>query len=264
MFVMTLSRSKLKKAGLGIMCCALVACSVLLGRYISTRAVSAAAGTVTTIESAQDIQAWFAGYGMEVDGASITADKVKIPRKWDDSFSAFNTVVGQSGMDLSKYKGKTVEKWLALIPAASSGDEDCYGVLLVYKKKAVGAYLLEKPSGVVTGITDAQAAMAQQTSGEDFSGDWGERNDDLIESGSAQQASGEDFSGDWGERNDDLIENGAALNVSGDDIGGDIGGEVGGDSTGSGDCECPPQSQQASGEPEYTDLPMDAQGYPVE
>ena len=123
--------------------------------------------------------------------------------------------------------------------------------------REVGAYLLEKPSGVVTGITDAQAAMAQQTSGEDFSGDWGERNDDLIDSGSAQQASGEDFSGDWGERNDDLIENGAALNASGDDV-------VGDGSTGSGDCECPPQSQQASGEPEYTDLPMDAQGYPVE
>ena len=50
---------------------------------------------------------------------SITADKVKIPRKWDDSFSAFNGVVQQSGMDLARYKGKTVEKWTALIPAAS-------------------------------------------------------------------------------------------------------------------------------------------------
>ena len=30
-----------------------------------------------------------------MDGASITADKVKIPRKWDDSFSAFNGVVQQ-------------------------------------------------------------------------------------------------------------------------------------------------------------------------
>ena len=60
----------------------------------------------------------FTGYGLDVDGASITADKVKIPRKWDDSFSAFNGVVQQSGMDLARYKGKTVEKWTALIPAA--------------------------------------------------------------------------------------------------------------------------------------------------
>ena len=111
MCVITLSRTSLKKLGLGAMCCALVVCSALLGRYISTRTVTAAA-SVNKIESAQDIQTWFTGYGLEVDGASITADKVKIPRKWDDSFSAFNGVVQQSGMDLTRCKGKTVEKWM--------------------------------------------------------------------------------------------------------------------------------------------------------
>ena len=123
----------------------------------------------------------------------------KIPRKWDDSFSAFNGVVQQSGMDLTRYKGKTVEKWTALIPAASSGETSRYGVLLVYRKKAVGAYLLEKPSGTVIGLKDAQTAMAQaeqqdaqQVSGEDYSGDWGERHDEeLGAAGQSQQTSGE-------------------------------------------------------------------------
>ena len=198
------------------------------------------------IESAQDIQTWFTGYGLDVDAATIAADKVKIPRRWDDSFSAFNGVVQQSGMDLTRYKGKTVEKWTALLPAVSKGDTMSYGVLLVYKKKAIGAYLLEKPSGVVTGLKDAQTAMAMQeateVSGEDFSGDWGERHDEeLGASGQAMETSGEDFSGDWGERHDE------ELNAAG-------------------------QSQQTSGEPEtplpeaarYTDLPLDAEGYPVE
>ena len=160
MFVLTLNRARLRQIGVGAMCCAVVVCSALLGRYISTRTVETAASPGGRIESAQDIQTWFTGYGLEVDGASITADKVKIPRKWDDSFSAFNEVVAQSGFDLSRYKGKTVEKWQALIPSASNGQESCYGVLLVYKKKPVGAYLLAKPSGVVTGLGDAQAAMA--------------------------------------------------------------------------------------------------------
>ena len=173
-----------------------------------------------------------------MDGASITADKVKIPRKWDDSFSAFNGVVQQSGMDLARYKGKTVEKWTALIPAASSGETSRYGVLLVYRKKAVGAYLLERPSGVVVGLKDMQAAMAEaeakQTSDE---GDWGERHDEeLTGSEPAQQTSGEDYSGDWGERHDEEL-----------------------------------TAQQTSGEPDavpqavpYTELPLDAEGYPVE
>ena len=44
-------------------------------------------------------------------------------------------------------------------------------MLLVWRKKAVGAYLLERPSGVVVGLKDLQTAMAeaQQTSGEDYS-----------------------------------------------------------------------------------------------
>ena len=158
MFVVTLNKTSLKKVGAGALCCALVIFSAFLGRYISTRTVAAAAG-VNRIESAQDIQTWFTGYGLDVDGTSITADKVKIPRKWDDSFSAFNGVVQQSGMDLTRYKGKTVEKWTALIPAASSGETSRYGVLLVYRKKAVGAYLLEKPSGTVIGLKDAQTAI---------------------------------------------------------------------------------------------------------
>ena len=126
MFVVTLNKTSLKKVGAGALCCALVIFSAFLGRYISTRTVAAAAG-VNRIESAQDIQTWFTGYGLDVDGTSITADKVKIPRKWDDSFSAFNGVVQQSGMDLTRYKGKTVEKWTALIPAASSGETSRYG-----------------------------------------------------------------------------------------------------------------------------------------
>ena len=210
MFVVTLNKTSLKKVGAGALCCALVIFSAFLGRYISTRTVAAAAG-VNRIESAQDIQTWFTGYGLDVDGTSITADKVKIPRKWDDSFSAFNGVVQQSGMDLTRYKGKTVEKWTALIPAASSGETSRYGVLLVYRKKAVGAYLLEKPSGTVIGLQDAQ-----QESGEDYSGDWGERHDEeLGAAGQSQQTSGEP------------------------------------------DSVVPEEAQ-------YTDLPLDAEGYPVE
>ena len=241
MFVVTLSKTSLKKAGLWVACCALVVFSAMLGRFISTRTVAASAAAKTNkIESAQDIQTWFTGYGMDVDSTSITADKVKIPRRWDDSFSAFNGVVQQSGMDLARCKGKTVEKWTALIPAASSGETSRYGVLLVYKKKAVGAYLLEKPSGTVLGLQDAQNALAQQTSCEDYSGDWGERNEEELTDDAAQQTSGEDYSGDWGERHEEEL-------------------------TGAG------EAQQTSGEPEtapqavpYTELPLDAEGYPVE
>ena len=260
MFVVTLNRKNLKTLGLGAMCCALVVCSALLGRYISGRTVTAGASVSGKVENAQDIQTWFTGYGLEVDGASITADKVKIPRKWDDSFVAFNGVVQQSGLDLARYKGKTVEKWVALIPAASKGDQSSYGVLLVYKKKPVGAYLLQKPSGLVTGLKDAQAAMAQQVSGEDFSGDWGERHDEYLTQ-NAQQTSGEDFSGDWGERHDESLTQGAQQ-TSGEDFVGEWESASGAQQTSGEDFVG--EWESGSGTAQYTDLPLDAEGYPVD
>ncbi len=43
MFVVTLSKTSLKKLGAGAACCALVVFSAMLGRYISTRTVAVAA-----------------------------------------------------------------------------------------------------------------------------------------------------------------------------------------------------------------------------
>ena len=124
--------------------------------------------SANTIENTQDIGTYFTGYGFEVDLSTAAVDKVKIPKKWDDSFTAFNQVVGESGLTLADYKGKTVEKWTVLCPARSDGATDTYCVLLVYKAKPVGAYLLEKPSGEVSGlITAAQtAAEAEQQAAE--------------------------------------------------------------------------------------------------
>ena len=81
--------------------------------------------------------------------------------------AAFNQIVQESGLDLADYKGKTVEKWTVLCPQLSTGDHDTYCVLLVYKAKAVGAYLLQKPSGEVTGLITAAKAGAEAASEEE-------------------------------------------------------------------------------------------------
>ena len=129
--------------------------------HFSGDAVAAAAPVTATVETTQDIGTYFTGYGFETDLSSAAVDKVKIPKKWDDSFTAFNQVVQESGLDLGSYKGKTVEKWTLLCPQLSTGDEDTYCVLLVYKTKPVGAYLLEKPSGEVSGLVTAAKTAAE-------------------------------------------------------------------------------------------------------
>ena len=143
--------------------CGTVAAAV----HFSGGAVTASAAAVPGIETTQDIGTYFTGYGFDTDLASAAVDKVKIPEKWDDSFAAFNQIVQESGLDLADYKGKTVEKWTVLCPQLSTGDHDTYCVLLVYKAKAVGAYLLQKPSGEVTGLITAAKAGAEVASEEE-------------------------------------------------------------------------------------------------
>lgn len=173
MFMVTLNRTGLRRAGAVVLCGVVLAGAVLAGRFsrAAVTAGAAAGAAPAKIESTQDIAAYFSGFGLEVDPAAITADKVKVPKKWDDSFSAFNEVVAQSGLELTKLKGKTVGKWLAELPALSTGEQTVYGVLLVYNQKAVGAYLLEKPSGNVTGLADAVKTMAGQAASTVSAGD---------------------------------------------------------------------------------------------
>lgn len=179
MFMLTLSKPGLKKLGAVALCGVLLAGAVVGVNHwrgqdepLETAAQPAAAKIRTT----QDIGEFFTARGFQVDLATASVDKVKIPKKWDDSFQSFNQVVAQSGMDLERYKGKTVEKWMALIPARSEGETKTYGVLLVHKQKPVGAYLLAQPGGEVTGLeAAAQTAMPLDLQQQEAAAQFGEQ-----------------------------------------------------------------------------------------
>lgn len=172
MFMFTVTKPGLRQAGALALCAVCLTGTIAAAVHFSGQGMAVKASvSVTGVETTQDIATYFTGYGFDVDLSTAAVDKVKIPKRWDDSFTAFNQVVGESGLSLDGYKGKTVEKWTVLCPARSDGEKDTYCVLLVYKAQAIGAYLLEKPSGEVTGLlTAAQSAAAQaleeQTEGE--------------------------------------------------------------------------------------------------
>lgn len=167
MFYCTLTKPGLRQAGALALCAVCLCGAVTAAVHFSGGAVTAGAAADPGIETTQDIGSYFTGYGFETDLATAAVDKVKIPKKWDDSFAAFNQVIQESDHDLSAYKGKTVEKWTLLCPQLSTGDQDTYCVLLVYKAKAIGAYLLQKPSGEVTGLVTAAKAGADAAASQD-------------------------------------------------------------------------------------------------
>lgn len=185
MFLFTVTKPRLRQAGALALCAICLAGTVTAAVHFANDSVtaSAAVSEQTVIQTTQDIATYFTGYGFEVDLATAAVDKVKIPKQWDDSFAAFNQVVGESGLTLEDYKGKTVEKWTALCPTLSDGENDTYCVLLVYKTQPVGAYLLAKPSGEVTGLVSAakQTAAAAETAAAADGADTAQTSAGLVE-----------------------------------------------------------------------------------
>ena len=169
MFMLTLGRSGIKRLGSALLCAAVLSGALFAASRFSGGAAAptaAAPKEELAIRTTQDIAAYFQGYGLEVDLTTAAIDEVKVPKKWNDDFAAFHDAVRESGGDLTRHKGKTVEKWTILCPGRSTGTEQTYGVLLVYKKAPLGAYLLTQPSGRVTGLEAAAQTAAPLTAEE--------------------------------------------------------------------------------------------------
>ncbi len=181
MFVMTLRKVKLKKIGIACACGAVVlAAAIGLNSILSEnneqQTMETAAMTNLQMSSAQDLVSFLQGYSVETDVSTATVSTVTVPKKWDDSFIAFNEVIEQSGLSLEKYKGKEVDKWSLLVPAQSNEKVKMYAIVLVHDSSAVAAYLLEKPSGEVLPLKQAeQTALPltdEETAGaQDFGSD---------------------------------------------------------------------------------------------
>lgn len=163
MFVVTFRKGGLKKAAAVCVCGALLVASALginALRFGDEDAAAAAAPLPQQVAGAEDLATFLRGYGVEPDVATTAVNTVTVPRKWDDSFKAFNEVIKQSGLDLKRCKGKKVEKWVVMIPAQCSDTVKTYAVVLSYKNEAAGAYLLQKPTGEVLPLIPAATTGA--------------------------------------------------------------------------------------------------------
>ncbi len=166
MFMVTIHKNSWKR-GLAMLGAAVILCGTVLGAngLVDGARATAAAAAGSTVKSAQDMANFLLGYGVEADVTTAQVLQVTIPKKFDDSFKAFNEVILASGMDLAKYKGKLVEKWVLQSPNRTVEDQTAYAVLLVKDAKVIGGYLLYQPSGEVIALNatlDIATLAAQQ------------------------------------------------------------------------------------------------------
>ena len=158
MFVITVNRKKITKIALTAVCIVAVgAAGVGLKNFFEQDSATVASGKKTKLTTTQEMVDYIAEKGFTADMQTAQVAEVQVPKKFDDSFNAFNEKIKQNdGLSLEKYKGDKVNKWTFDITDYDVQGKTATAVLLIRKDKLVGAYILQQPEGFA-------CPMARQT-----------------------------------------------------------------------------------------------------
>lgn len=166
MFVCSLKASRIKAFALTMLCAVVLggALTLILGKAGRSEDLAAAAFSERNIKfdeikNSQDLENFIASLGMEVKTPPLKSVKVDLPRVFDAVYAKYNDIQKQQGFDLTKYCGKTVDRYtyeLTNHPLSSQeADKKVYLTLLVCREKIVGGDISSKSNGgFVTTFTD--------------------------------------------------------------------------------------------------------------
>lgn len=89
------------------------------------------------IETSEDRINFLKQYGWDVEPNPRDIQQVTIPIKFDSLYEKYNNLQLKEGLDLEKYKGKTVKKYTYLV-SNYEYDGIVYANLLIYKNRVIG------------------------------------------------------------------------------------------------------------------------------
>lgn len=138
---------------------AIAALAVFLPKYESPAASVAAEEKeirFDKIKTDADRRAFLAQFGYTVEEEAVESVEVQIPREFDKVFAAYNALQKKEGLDLGRYKGKTVMRYTYKVVGYEGYDDTVYASVLVYKNKVIAADVCSAdPRGFAHGLTKA-------------------------------------------------------------------------------------------------------------
>lgn len=81
---------------------------------------------------------FLAQFGWEVSPAPIDEAEITIPKDFDKIMKTYNELQKQQGLDLSKYKGKTVTRYTYEITNYPEAQGKVLANVIVYKSRVIG------------------------------------------------------------------------------------------------------------------------------
>ena len=90
------------------------------------------------IKTNEDRVEFLAQFGWEVDPSAVESIEVTIPEDFDKVFTGYNEIQKGQGLDLSKYKGKTMMRYTYDVTNYEGYEGKVQANILVYRGKVVG------------------------------------------------------------------------------------------------------------------------------
>lgn len=166
MFICSIKGNTLKL--FGIIAIAIAAVTALIIALPSAEAVEAGSIleskseiTYDKIKTDDNRQDFLRQFGWETGEVTVEEVEVQIPADFDKVMNAYNEIQKAQGLDLSKYKGKTVQRYTYEITNYPDYDGTVYANIIIYKDRVIGGDIcssdvkgfiqgLEMPKGETT------------------------------------------------------------------------------------------------------------------
>ena len=141
MFIYSLKASTIKF--FAVVCVALATLITLIA-FIPVAAVDdnvAAAANAdfdySGIKTNDDRVKFLSQFGWQVDPEAVESIEVTVPEEFDKIFTAYNELQKRQGLDLTKFKGKNVQRYTYKILNYDGYDGTVYANILVYRNKVI-------------------------------------------------------------------------------------------------------------------------------
>ncbi len=143
MFVYTLRANTLRFFGIvGIALIALVSLILFVPRYdvATTGKILAENEKIQydKIKTEEDRIEFLRQFGWEVEKMPMEATDITVPSEFDKILTSYNEVQKQQGLDITKYKGKTVRRYTYEIKNYPGYEGKVYVNVLMHKNRVIG------------------------------------------------------------------------------------------------------------------------------
>lgn len=90
------------------------------------------------IKTAEDVVKFLSQFGWEVDAKPIEIKTVTVPTEFDKVYSAYNELQKTQGLNLTKYRGKDVERYTFSVTNYKGFEGPVYANVLVFRNRVIG------------------------------------------------------------------------------------------------------------------------------